>query len=106
MKNLTSLVAMHNAATALAFASADPSTLSSMQARVRGWLSPLAPKVNKHKALLAALAVPANRVELMSASGFDDKNLSVAMCNLKRLGHVIKIEIQDGVRIYSTVTIH
>lgn len=60
-----------------------------------------APRANKHAALIEALASPQNRAALMQNSGFDNKNLSVAMCNLKRSGYVIKVEMLDGERFYS-----
>lgn len=59
--------------------------------------------LNKHAKLLEALAAPSTREVLMEASGFDAKNLSVALCNLKNKGVAIKIEVKDGVRLYSVV---
>lgn len=49
------------------------------------------PRVNKHAALLEALYAGGTRAELMVASGFDNKNLSVALCNLKNQGYIINI---------------
>lgn len=59
-----------------------------------------APRVSKHALLTEALSAPATREDLMEASGFDNKNLSVAMCNLKRAGYVIKIAVTGDVRTY------
>jgi hypothetical protein len=61
---------------------------------------------NKHARLLEALrARTCDRAQLMKASGFDDRNLSVALCNLKRAGHVVRTELASGddgvVRLYS-----
>jgi hypothetical protein len=62
---------------------------------------------SKHGRLLAALATPQTKEQLMKASGFDDKNTAVAMGNLKRAGHVIKCvrETIEGkmVSLYSLV---
>ena len=61
-------------------------------------------KVSKHDLLQYAMEVKggATREELMSASGFDTKNLSVAMCNLKNKGYIIAIAVdKEGVRKYS-----
>ena len=61
-------------------------------------------KVSKHDFLQYAMEVKggATREELMSASGFDTKNLSVAMCNLKNKGYIIAIAVdKEGVRKYS-----
>jgi hypothetical protein len=54
-----------------------------------------APRVSKHDTLLEALRDGGTREALMEASGFDNKNLSVAMCNLKGKGYVIKCEMVD-----------
>jgi hypothetical protein len=68
--------------------------------------SPAAPKnLSKHARLLAALITPSTPAQLMQASNFDAKNLSVALCNLKRAGHVIKCVVttvnNQSVRQYS-----
>jgi hypothetical protein len=57
-----------------------------------------APKVNKHALLLEALRTGGTREQLMTASQFDNKNLSVAMCNLKRAGYVIGIQEQPNMQ--------
>ena len=70
-----------------------------------------APRANKHDDLLEALRDGGTREQLMETSGFDNKNLSVAMCNLKNKGYVINVEIQaigddvtqTNVRFYSLV---
>lgn len=58
-------------------------------------------KVNKHACLVDALRDGGTREELMTASQFDNKNLSVALCNLKRAGYIIGIEEKDvgGVKV-------
>jgi predicted Rossmann fold nucleotide-binding protein DprA/Smf involved in DNA uptake len=59
---------------------------------------------NKHQRLLAALAQQnQTRAQLMQASNFNAKNLSVALCNLKRAKHVISTTIVNNQRTYSLV---
>lgn len=58
-----------------------------------------APRVSKHDTLLEALRDGGTREALMEASGFDNKNLSVAMCNLKGKGYVIACEIRTDVAV-------
>jgi hypothetical protein len=63
-----------------------------------------APKApSKYSRLLLALTSTSTRETLMEASGFDNKNLSVALSILKRGGHVIRCDIKDSVRLYSLV---
>lgn len=59
------------------------------------------PKVGGYKAdskfgrLYALLeAGRQDRAQLMAASGFDDKNLSVALSIMKKAGHVVRVEWQ------------
>lgn len=52
-------------------------------------------KVNKHACLVDALRDGGTREELMTQSQFDNKNLSVALCNLKRAGYIIGIEERE-----------
>ena len=62
---------------------------------------------NKHARLLQALAQQnQTRAQLMQASNFNAKNLSVALCNLKRAPYnaVIAVTISNNQRLYSLVT--
>jgi hypothetical protein len=59
---------------------------------------------SKFGKLYAALAVLRSRVELMEVSGFDNKNLSVALSIMKRAGHVVRTVVaEDKVARYEVV---
>ena len=53
--------------------------------------------VSKTALLLKALATGGSTKDLMTATGFDAKNLSVTLTLLKKKGHVINITLLDSV---------